>query len=160
MNIPSLITQLESAASGSLSPDEQKTALANLAALPTYEEFGYECVSTRDLGFARPDGIQIFGMKGRDRKLFQTMEVDPHTICYSQRSVAVPGLKAYITGRGIITGPAEERWAELPEAILYRGNLYVYGGHTRLSVHMLAGRSSVLIRAVAFDGKAYSRISE
>lgn len=157
MNAAAVIRLLEAAAFGALSAAEQETALANLAVLPTYEEFGYDCVSTRDLGFARPDGIQIFGMKGRDRKLFQTTEVDPHTICYSQRSVAVPGLKAYITGTGIITGPAEERWAELPEAILYNDRLYVYGGHTRLSVQMLAGRSLVRIRVVAFDGKNYSK---
>ncbi len=152
-----IIARLAEAVSGALSPAEQATAKARLATLPTYQEFGYDCVSTKDLGFARPDRIQIFGMTPRDRKLFQETEVDPHTLCYGQLDVAVPGLMAYITGKDIITGPSAERWAELPEAIRFHDRLYVYSGHTRLSVQMLAGRTSVRIRVVEFDGKAFHK---
>lgn len=151
MTAPALVRLLEAAVSGALSPEEKDRAHAALAALPVHQEYGWgDTVSTRDVGFARPETLVVWDMRDADERHLRPVEVDPRTLRYTQTGVPVAGIRAYIDGVGIVTGDAAARWAELPAVIQHEGHSYVYSGHTRLSAQMLAGRETVRVNVCSW----------
>lgn len=144
-----ILKQLEEATAGSLSLDEQRVALARLDQLPTHEAFNRLCVTCTDVGFKTDNVHRIYGFARRDLKLGKPLQVDPRSLLCAQHDIPVDGIRAYIAGEGILTGSAEERWAELPEVVIdsQTGAVSVSSGHTRLAAQMLAGRTLVDVKA-------------
>lgn len=142
---------------GKFSDEEHKSAtekLKSLDSVPRKEIFfknpDKEEVFLKDVGFK--DHGRVYHLEDGDKKKIRRIKIDITKIGKGQPTAQREGIQRAIDiAHTKDTGKAEN----VPMVVKENGVYYVQDGHHRVSAHLLAGRTNMVVDAVDKDGSRF-----
>jgi ribosomal protein S18 acetylase RimI-like enzyme len=98
-----------------------------------------------DLGYVPHEDLHVLGINKVSKKFYDVQNVPVGNIAHAQPFVPVGGLRAYIENLRTNTDPIELGKVKGDD------RYHVLSGHTRIGVHMLAGRETVPARVYHYE---------